>query len=97
MQFWTLFGASNQMLAALTLFAVGVWLRRAGRPSAFALVPMVFVLLMTTWAIAGIVLHNVSLAAESSAALANAIAGSLLLCLAAFLVLTGWRRVRSGT
>jgi carbon starvation protein len=95
MQFWTLFGASNQMLAALTLFAVGVWLRRAGRPSAFALVPMVFVLVMTTWAIGGIVLYNMSLAAESSAALANALAGTALLALAVFLVLTGWRRLRS--
>lgn len=45
--------------------------------------------------LAGIVLHNASLAAESSAALANALAGTLLLCLAAFLVLTGWRRLRA--
>jgi carbon starvation protein len=95
MQFWTLFGASNQMLAALSLFAIGVWLRRAGRPSAFAMLPMAFVLVVTTWAIAGIVLHNARLASESSAALANAIAGALLLCLAAFLVLTGWRRLRA--
>ena len=31
MQFWTLFGTSNQLLAALTLIGVTVWLQPHGQ------------------------------------------------------------------
>jgi len=44
---WPLFGATNQLLAALTLIAVTVWLRRSGRRSWFTLVPAV-VMVFTT-------------------------------------------------
>jgi carbon starvation protein len=95
--YWTLFGASNQMLAALTLFAVGFWLLRARRPSAFVLVPMLFVLAMTSWALVRILLASVEKASASTPALVNAIASGALLGLAAFLVLAGLRRLRAGT
>lgn len=45
--FWTLFGTSNQLLAALTLVGVSVWLWRTGRPVWFALLPAVFMLATT--------------------------------------------------
>jgi carbon starvation protein len=51
MAFWTLFGTSNQLLAALTLVSVTVWLRRQGRPSWFTWVPTCFVLTITVWAL----------------------------------------------
>jgi carbon starvation protein len=44
---WPLFGATNQLLAALTLIAITVWLHRAGRPSWFTLIPAV-VMIATT-------------------------------------------------
>ncbi len=31
-KFWTLFGASNQLLAALTLLSITVWLHQARKP-----------------------------------------------------------------
>ncbi len=49
--FWTLFGTSNQLLAALTLLAVTVWLRRSGRKALFTLIPMVFVMVITLWSL----------------------------------------------
>jgi carbon starvation protein len=49
--FWTLFGASNQLLAALTLLALSVWLRRLGKPWVVAAIPMVFMMVMTLWAL----------------------------------------------
>jgi carbon starvation protein len=49
--FWTLFGTSNQLLAALTLLAVSVWLRRSGKAYWFTLVPMAFVMTITVWAL----------------------------------------------
>ena len=36
---WPLFGSTNQLLAALTLSAVTVWLHRAGRASWYTLIP----------------------------------------------------------
>ncbi len=93
--YWTLFGASNQMLAALTLFAVGFWLLRARRPSLFVFVPMLFVLTMTSWALVRILLANAAKASASAPALVNAIAAGSLLCLAAFLLWTGVRRLRA--
>jgi carbon starvation protein len=52
-KFWVLFGTSNQLLAALTLLAIGVWLKRTGRPAWFAWAPMIFVMTITLWALAG--------------------------------------------
>ncbi|MFQ6007353.1 MAG: carbon starvation protein A [Candidatus Zixiibacteriota bacterium] len=44
---WPLFGSTNQLLAALTLIAVTVWLHRAGRPSWFTIIPAA-VMMVTT-------------------------------------------------
>ncbi|OGR94236.1 MAG: carbon starvation protein CstA [Elusimicrobia bacterium RIFCSPLOWO2_01_FULL_64_13] len=49
--FWTLFGASNQLLAALTLLGITVWLKRAGKRYWFTLAPMVFVMGITLWSL----------------------------------------------
>jgi carbon starvation protein len=49
--FWVLFGTSNQLLAALSLLGIGVWLKRSGRKSLFAWIPMGFVLLITVWSL----------------------------------------------
>jgi carbon starvation protein len=48
---WRIFGASNQLLAALTLLALSVWLRRRGRNPIYIVLPMIFVMVMTVWAL----------------------------------------------
>jgi carbon starvation protein len=45
--FWVLFGTSNQLLAALSLLGISVWLRRTGRRNLFTLLPMAFVMTIT--------------------------------------------------
>jgi carbon starvation protein len=50
-QFWVLFGTSNQLLAALSLLGISVWLRRSGRSAWWALLPMAFVMTMTCWSL----------------------------------------------
>ncbi len=52
MAFWLLFGTSNQLLAALSLLAVSVWLKRTGRRYWYTLAPMVFVMGITAWSLA---------------------------------------------
>jgi len=49
---WPLFGATNQLLAGLSLMVVSFYLLRRGLPHAFAAVPMVFMLAMPAWALA---------------------------------------------
>jgi carbon starvation protein len=49
--FWTIFGTSNQLLAALTLIGVSVWLWRTGRPVWFTLAPAAFMVASTATAL----------------------------------------------
>jgi carbon starvation protein len=54
---WQLFGASNQLLAALSLLIVTVWLVSVGKNPAYAGVPMVF-MYVTTIAASGVTAFN---------------------------------------
>ena len=44
---WPLFGATNQLLAGLTLLVISVMLIKLGRPARYTLAPMLFVLIMS--------------------------------------------------
>ncbi|WP_104527411.1 carbon starvation CstA family protein [Blastococcus saxobsidens] len=48
---WQLFGTTNQLTAGLALSVIAVWITRRGRNPMAALVPLVFLLGMTTWAL----------------------------------------------
>jgi carbon starvation protein len=54
---WQLFGASNQLLAALSLLLVTVWLRSVGKNPAFAGIPMLF-MYVTTMAATVVTAYN---------------------------------------
>ncbi len=47
---WPLFGTSNQLLAGISLLLVTIWLKRKGRSIIYTLLPMIFLLFMTLWA-----------------------------------------------
>ncbi len=51
--FWSIFGASNQLLAGLSLLGLTVWLLRTGKKKVAWLtgLPMCFMLVMTLWAL----------------------------------------------
>jgi carbon starvation protein len=49
--FWTIFGTSNQLLAALTLMLLSLWLKKTGKAWYLAAIPMVFMLVMTFWSL----------------------------------------------
>ena len=50
---WPLFGATNQMLASMTLMVISMMLIKLGRPARYTILPMLFVLVMSF--LAGIV------------------------------------------
>jgi carbon starvation protein len=49
---WPVFGATNQLLGALALIVISVWLLKTGRKIRFLVLPTVFMVVMTLWALA---------------------------------------------
>jgi carbon starvation protein len=90
--FWTLFGTSNQLLAGLSLLGISVWLRRSGRRSAFTLIPMVFVLLVTLTSLGLQVVTAFS--GTGSLGLVNGIVSLLLIALAGALLVIALPQLR---
>jgi carbon starvation protein len=50
-------GTSNQLLAALTLLAITVWLHREKRRIWYTAIPTVFVMVVTVWALVAQIRH----------------------------------------
>lgn len=48
---WRLFGTTNQLTAGLALAVIAVWIMTRGRNPLAAIIPLVFLLAMTTWAL----------------------------------------------
>lgn len=96
--FWTLFGTSNQLLAALTLMGACVWLARKGQKMWFVFVPMVFVSAVTLSSLVLQMLAAVD-AKASNVARVNGVVSLGLFALAATLLTWGALalvRIRSG-
>ena len=95
--YWTLFGTSNQLLAALTLLGITVWLRRAGKRSWFVAIPMLFLMGITLSALAMQIAAGFR-AAWSRGALGqdglNALVACMLLVLAGVFIVEAVRRCR---
>ena len=94
LDFWTLFGASNQLLAALSLLTITVWLYQARKRIAFTLLPMLFVLVITLWALSLMVYGNFSAANGLDIKLVNGFASLALILLAIYLVITAFIKLR---
>lgn len=47
---WPLFGAVNQLLAGLAFLVITVWLAKTGRKIIYTLIPMIFMISVTGWA-----------------------------------------------
>lgn len=48
---WPIFGSANQLLAALALMAVALWLKEQGRNFSMITLPMIFMLIVTLFAL----------------------------------------------
>ncbi len=97
-QFWVLFGTSNQLLAALTLLGITVWLYRSGKRYWYTLLPMIVVMVITLTALvlqigAGWKVVSSGLAVDSS--VLNSGVSVLLLVLAIVFIVEALRAVQS--
>ncbi len=93
-KFWTLFGSSNQLLAALTLLTITIWLYHSRKRIAFTLIPMAFVLVITVWSLGALTVANFKAAQGFDISLINALLALALIVLALFLVATALFRNR---
>ncbi len=84
---WPAFGASNQLLAALALLCVFLWLRRARMPAWFAGVPLVFMSITTLTALGQLAWFNLRGGSRFIGVV------SLVLCVLAAAVMAGAGRV----
>jgi carbon starvation protein len=87
---WQLFGASNQLLAALSLLVVSLYLRSLGRPTLYTLLPMCLMLVATLTAL---VIGMQGFAAKGNTLLLGV--SAVIFALAVWLVgeaVVAWRR-----
>ncbi|THE10239.1 carbon starvation protein A [Bacillus timonensis] len=90
---WPLFGTSNQLLAAISLMLISVWLKRLGRNYLVTLIPMLFLLVMTVWAMVQQVIFDWAGVGSAEGNLLLFILGSIILIFAVWIVLTAFREL----
>jgi carbon starvation protein len=88
-QMWPVFGAGNQLLGALALITVSVWLAQRARQNLFALVPAAFMIVTTLAAL--VLLVRTHLAPGGNLALG--VAAAVLFVLAGGVVVVGVSRL----
>ncbi|MEN6384289.1 MAG: carbon starvation CstA family protein [Phycisphaerales bacterium] len=57
---WPIFGSSNQLLAALILLGISLWLIKTGKNAIYAIVPMIFMIVMTLWSLVNLIIPFIS-------------------------------------
>ena len=89
---WALFGAANQLLAALGLLAVAAWLGKIGRNNKMFLFPMAFMLIVTLTSLVFTIITQVNLitsGADVTWGIVRGVIAVLLIILAIDLVVEG--------
>ena len=94
---WPLFGAANQLLAALGLLAVATWLGKIGRNNKMFLLPMAFMLIVTITSLVFTLKTNVLGIMAGGAGLTwcvvRALIAALLVVLAVILAIDGVKTI----
>ena len=92
---WPLFGTSNQLLAAISLLIVTIWLKRQGRSIIYTLVPLVFLLFMTLWAMTEQVFFDWSGWSDTDSNMLLFVFGAIILGFAIWIILEAIRLVKT--
>jgi carbon starvation protein len=94
---WPIFGTSNQLLASLTLLAISVWMKKSGKNALIAIVPAIFMLIMTLWALVLQIIPFIKTFGQtvSPDVIISGIFGIILLILAIWLVIESIRALTS--
>lgn len=87
---WPLFGTSNQLLAGISLLLISIWLKRQGRNYLPTLIPMLFLLFMTFWAMINQVVFDWSGLGASDGNMLLFVFGGIILVFAFWILLTAF-------
>lgn len=87
---WPLFGTANQLLAGISLLLISIWLKRLGRNYAYTLIPMIFLMFMTLYALFQQVLFEWSWVGSNSNTLLFVL-GAIIFVFAAWIALTSFQ------
>lgn len=94
---WALFGAANQLLAALGLLAVAAWLGKVGRDNKMFYFPMIFMLLVTLTSLVFTIrgqIVNITTGNDVTWSVIRAVISVLLVILAIDLVIEGVKALK---
>ena len=93
--FWSVFGASNQLLAGFVLFSVSIWLFRVGKKFIYALLPAFFMMAVAAASLVYLIGSYVGGGLHQPNILLISVTASVLLFLGAWLFVEGvsifWR------
>ncbi len=59
-EIWPIFGSANQLLSAIALLTLGVWLKSMGKEHRMATIPMVFMFAVTLFALVQLIFANLT-------------------------------------
>lgn len=92
--FWTLFGAANQLLAALSLLIIVVWLKQNAKRLFYIFIPMVFVLITTLVALVQLARDYYEKSNGMDLSFFNSVMSISLIALSIYLVVQSILKVR---
>ena len=92
---WPLFGTSNQLLAAISLLILTIWLKKKGRNYIYTLVPLIFLLFMSLWAMSEQVFGQWAIWSDSGGNMLLFVFGSLILGFTIWIILEALKLTRS--
>ena len=92
---WPLFGTSNQLLAGISLLLISIWLKRQGRNYWPTMVPMLFLMFVTLWAMVSQVLTQWAPWGSGSDWLLFSF-GAIILVFTFWILLTAFSAIRKG-
>lgn len=93
---WPLFGTSNQLLAGISLLLVTIWLKGKGRNYMISLIPMVFLLFMTLWAMIQKVFSDWAGFGDGKPDYLLLVLGAIILVFAVWIILEAFRALSGG-
>lgn len=93
---WPIFGSANQLLAAMALLAVAMWLKKQGRNHKMLILPMIFMFAATLAALVLLIYnHSTLLLSGEGGSVPLLLIAIALIFLAIILVSRTWKHLRS--
>ncbi|MFC1809267.1 carbon starvation protein A [Candidatus Omnitrophota bacterium] len=89
---WPLFGATNQLLAAMALLTITVYLFKQKKPIIYTLIPMIFMIFITGWAMGT---NLMAFYKEGPASLHLFVIGVLIALIEVWILIESWLAIRA--